>query len=78
MEVTKYLKQGPNKVYIMAKKNLSGGRKSSSPQHYFRLIIGEGAPSQGQNVFIDRELLSYKRTAAETEDKNELFNVNAK
>lgn len=78
MEISKYLKGGPNKVYVMAKKNLAGGRRSSSPQHYFRIILGEGSAADGRNVFIDREVLSYKRTAAETQNFNDLFNVNAR
>ena len=78
MNITKYLQSGPNKIYIMAKKNLTGGRRSSSPQHYFRLIMGEGTTSEGQNVFIDREVLSYKRTAADSRNFNDLFNVNAR
>jgi hypothetical protein len=77
MEITRFLVRGPNKVYILAKKNLEGGRRSQSTQHYSRIILGEGAAADGQNVFIDKQILDYKRTAAEMQDFQDVFNVTA-
>jgi hypothetical protein len=77
MDISKYLVKGPNRVYLLCKKNLEGGRRSQSPQHYTRVIIGEGSTADGQNVFIDKQVLDYKRTAAEIQDFQDLLSVNA-
>ena len=74
MELTKYLVTGPNKVNFVAKKDLSSARRSSSPQHYFRIVVGEG-DSGGRNVMITRKVVDYKRTALETKDYAEEFPV---
>ena len=68
VELTKFLKVGPNKVTFVAKKKIgSAGRKSSSPKHYFRLVIGEGHLG-GRNVVITKKLIDYRRTALEAKD----------
>lgn len=75
MEITSHLRQGPNKVQFVAKKNLGDGpRRSTSPQHYARVIIGEG-DSGGRNVMLTKKAIDYKRTALETEDRVDEFTV---
>jgi len=77
MEMTKYLQAGPNKLRFIAKKRRDpAGRRSSSPQHYFRVVIGEG-DSSGRNVMITKKYVDYKRTALETEDFNDEIVLNA-
>jgi hypothetical protein len=77
MDITKLLQPGPNKVLIAATKHLEEGRKSVSPAAFIKVIVGEGQAGGG-NVMIDAPLLEYKRTAAETDNINEEFTVNAK
>ncbi len=75
MEISKYLQAGPNKIQLISKKMMdSRGRRSSSPQHYFRLIIGQGE-SGGRNVMMTKVLVDYKRTAYETQDFTNDFTV---
>jgi len=71
-EVTKYVKTGNNVVHFTATKNMGATRKSHSPQHYFKVIVGEGNVG-GDNVMIDNPLLEYKRTAAESRTFNDDF-----
>jgi len=66
-EITKYLNPGPNKVLLAAHKNIVGARKSYSPEHFFRVTIGEGDVG-GDQVMIDNPIVEFKRTAAETDD----------
>jgi len=73
-ELTKYLKTGPNKIMLVAKKSMKDSRLSSSPQHYFRIVIGEGE-SGGRNVVIKRKLIEYKRTALETRDYRNEYSI---
>ena len=71
MEITKYLVVGPNKLRFLAKKRHEpAGRRSTSPQHYFRMVLGEG-DSSGRNVMITKKAIDYKRTALETQDFND-------
>jgi hypothetical protein len=72
MEITKHLRAGKNKVHLVAKKSIGSARRSSSPNHTFRIIIGEGN-SGGRNVMISKKLVDYKRTAMETEDFRDEF-----
>lgn len=66
-DITRFLRPGDNKVLIMAKKNMAKGLKSRSPEHFFRLVIGQGAEG-GNNVMIERTLVDFKVTAAQMED----------
>ncbi|OGQ90530.1 MAG: hypothetical protein A2289_08425 [Deltaproteobacteria bacterium RIFOXYA12_FULL_58_15] len=77
MEVSKYLQAGKNKIHFVAKKDLGTARRSTSPQHYFRIIIGEGNEG-GRNVMISRKLVEYKRTAMETQNSQDEFVLEAK
>ncbi len=72
LELTSYLRTGKNKVHFVAKKNVGSARRSASPQHYFRIIVGEGNTG-GRNVMINRKLIDYKRTALETKDFQDEF-----
>lgn len=72
LEITKFLQPGQNKLTFLAKKNLGTARRSSSPQHYFRVVVGEGE-SGGRNVMITKKLIDYKRTALETKDFKDDF-----
>ncbi|HEX5751529.1 MAG TPA: hypothetical protein VFZ09_35230 [Archangium sp.] len=73
-EITHLLQPGKNTVLMMAHKVASGSRRSESPQHVFKVIIGEGNEGGG-NVMIDNPLIRYQRTAAETEDQSEEFTL---
>ena len=76
VEITKYLRSGPNKLLFMAKKDVGSTRRSASPQHYFRVIIGEGAAG-GRDVMINKKEIDYKRTAFEMQDFNDEFTLMA-
>ena len=68
VELTKFLRVGPNKVTFVAKKKLgSAGRKSASPKHYFRLLVGEGHLG-GRSVVVTKKWIDYRRTALEMGD----------
>jgi hypothetical protein len=77
MEITKLLQPGQNKLLFAARKHLEAGRRSSSAQAALRLIVGEGEAGNGK-VMIDNPLLECKRTAAETDNVNEEFTVQAR
>jgi hypothetical protein len=77
MDITKMLQPGQNKVLIAATKHLETGRKSTSANAFVKVIVGEGQ-SGGGNVMIDAPLVEYKRTAAETDNINEEFTVQAR
>ena len=77
LDITKLLKPGQNKLIFGATKKLEGGRKSSSPSAFIKAIVGEGEAG-GQNVMIDTVLVEVKRTAAELDNRNEEFTVNAR
>ena len=74
MEISKFLVPGPNKVSFVAKKAAGEARRSASPQHYFRIIVGEGN-SGGRNVMITKKAVDYKRTALETKDFQDDFTL---
>lgn len=74
MEITKHFVTGQNTVHLVAKKNLGNARRSQSPHHYFRVVIGEGNKG-GRNVMINRKLIDYKRTALETKDFKDQYKV---
>ena len=77
MEITKLLQPGTNKLLFAATKHLETGRKSASPSAFLKVIIGEGESGAG-NVMIDNPLLECKRTAAETDNVNEEFTIQAR
>ncbi|OJT26484.1 hypothetical protein BO221_00070 [Archangium sp. Cb G35] len=73
-EITRELQPGKNTLLMIARKVAAGSRRSESPQHVFKVIIGEGNEGGG-NVMIDNPLIRYQRTAAETEDLSEEFTL---
>lgn len=73
-EVTRYLQPGKNTVLFSAHKVVVGTPKSYSPQHYFKVIIGEGNVG-GANVMIDNPIIRFQRTAADTKDVSEEFTL---
>lgn len=77
LEVTKYLQPGQNKVLFAAVKRLDGGRKSTSPAAFLKMTVGEGEAG-GNTVLIDNPLVECKRTAAETDNVNEEFTLQAR
>ena len=76
-EVTRHLNPGKNTITFVAKKRPGKERKSFSPQHFFRVIIGEGAAG-GDKVMIDEALITYQKTAADTEDATQEYTLNAR
>ena len=53
---------------------LGHARRSASPQHYVKIIIGEGNMG-GNNVMIDNPVLEYKRDASEMQSFSDDFTV---
>lgn len=76
MEITKYLRPGPNKVTLSATKHISGERLSSGKDVQLKVVIGEGNVG-GDHVMIDVPLLEAVWTAAETADRTQEFVVEA-
>ena len=62
---------------FIAKKAAPEGRKSQSPSHFFRIIIGEGTMS-GDHVMIDNPVVRFERTAANTDDISKEFTLTAR
>jgi len=71
LDVSKYVAVGANKVLFTAHKS-AGERKSFSPEHTFTVLVGEGSASADQ-VVIDNPLLTFKRSAADTDDVTQEF-----
>lgn len=69
LDVTKHLRLGTNQVIIQAKKRYAdpNSPKSMSRGHVFRVIIGEGNTTSDQ-VTIEKQLVTFVRTAADTAD----------
>jgi len=66
LELTKNLKQGEAKIRFIARKNIQGERRSQSPNHFFRVVIGVGEMA-GREVMMTKKLIDFKVTAMETE-----------
>lgn len=77
MEITRYLRPGPNKVTLVATKHVSGERLSYAREVQLKVVIGEGDVG-GDHVMIDRPLVETARSAAEIEDRTEEFVVEAR
>ena len=73
-DITRFLQPGENRILLVARKNITGGRKSHSPGHYFRVIVGQGNEG-GNNVMIERALVDFKRTAADMDDVSKEFRI---
>jgi len=77
LDITDKLRPGPNVLHFAASKNLEGGRKSYSKQAQLQVIVGAGNQG-GRKVMIDQPLINYIRTAFETENFNDEFNISVK
>ena len=77
LEVTKYFAGGTNQVMMIAKKRIEGERKSTAPQHYSRVIIGEGEMAK-DTIVIEKQLLDYKRNASEMGSYADTFPIEVK
>lgn len=73
-DITRWLSPGQNKILLVATKQMSSGRTSRSPAHYFRVVVGEGNEG-GNNVMIERTLVDFKVTAEDTQDVSREFVV---
>ncbi len=76
-EITKHLVPGRNTVLLTAQKVAVGPRKSLSPEHVFRVIIGEGNVG-GDNVMIDNPIVRFERKASEANNVSQEFTVVAR
>ncbi|AKF81279.1 hypothetical protein MFUL124B02_19180 [Myxococcus fulvus 124B02] len=73
-DITQHLKPGANQVMLMARKISTGSKRSDSPKHVFRVIIGEGNEGGG-NVMIDNPLIRFQTSAAESKDITQEFTL---
>lgn len=69
IEVTKELKPGRNSVLFRAKKRpeITGRHRSVSKAELFKVLIGEGT-ARNEQVVIEKQLITFTRSAAETND----------
>ena len=75
VDITRHLLPGANNVTLIARKGVSGGtRRSNSPDHVFRVIIGEGNEGGG-NVMIDNPLIRFQKTAADAQDATQEYTL---
>ncbi|HET9449368.1 MAG TPA: hypothetical protein VFO83_00715 [Aggregicoccus sp.] len=73
-ELTPHLRPGKNTVLLSARKTAGASRKSLSPAHQFRVIIGEGTAEEGR-VVLEKPLVRFQRSAAEAHDVSEEFSI---
>lgn len=74
LELTKFLVQGDAKIRFIARKNVKGERRSQSPNHFFRVVVGIGEMA-GREVMMTRKLIDFKVTAMQTETLSKEFPV---
>jgi hypothetical protein len=77
MEITKYLRPGPNKITLAATKRIAGDRLAFTRDVALRIVVGEGNVG-GDHVMIDVPLAEMARTAAEIDDRTEEFVIEAR
>lgn len=77
IEVTKYFRPGQNRVFLAAKKAIVGDRRYYTRDVWIRVVIGEGNVG-GDHVMIDAPLVVMTRTAADLDDRNEEYVVEAR
>ena len=73
-EVTKQLAPGKNTLLLTAHKVAGAARKSFSPEHVFRVIVGEGNVG-GDNVMIDTPAVRFEVNASQATDVSQEFTV---
>ena len=77
-EVTQHLSPGKNDVLLVASKlSPNGTRKSTSAEHVFRVILGEGSVASDR-VTIDLPLVRYERSAANIDSETKQFTINVR
>lgn len=76
-DLTRRLRPGPNEIHLVARKVTTGGRRSTSASHWFRVIIGEGH-AQGDTAVIDTPLVRFQRGADESRTVEQTFSVFAR
>jgi hypothetical protein len=77
IEVTKYFRPGQNRVFLAAKKAIAGDRRYYTRDVWMKVVIGEGNVG-GDHVMIDAPLVVMTRTAADMDDRNEEYVVEAR
>ncbi len=77
MEITKYLRPGPNKLTLAATKRIQGERLAYGSDVQLKVVVGEGNVGGG-HVMIDVPLVETQLTAAEMDDKTMEFVVEAR
>lgn len=77
IEVTKYFRPGQNRVFLAAKKAIVGDRRYYTRDVWMKVVIGEGNVG-GDHVMIDAPLVVMTRTAADMDDRNEEYVVDAR
>ncbi|HSM92504.1 MAG TPA: hypothetical protein VLT47_06405 [Anaeromyxobacteraceae bacterium] len=77
IEVTKYFRPGQNRVFLAAKKTIAGDRRYYTRDVWMKVVIGEGNVG-GDHVMIDAPLVVMTRTAADLDDRNEEYVVEAR
>lgn len=77
MEITKYLRPGPNKITLAATKRIVGERLAATSDAKLTVVVGEGNVG-GDHVMIDVPLVEVVRTAAEMDDRSEEFVIEAR
>jgi hypothetical protein len=65
VEVTKYLQVGRNTVHLQAARVMPLGPRSSSPQAFVEVVVGEGNHSGGA-LLVNNPIVRYRKTAAES------------
>jgi hypothetical protein len=73
-EITQYFHPGQNRLLFVAKKSLGAGRKSTTPAATYAVTLGEG-DANGDKVVIDNPLVTYKRSADQTDDASQEYTV---
>lgn len=72
-DISKFVVMGKNTVLFSAHKRIAGAaRKSMSPSHQLKLLVGEGNVG-GNKVMVDTQLVKFQRTAADVDDVSQEF-----
>jgi hypothetical protein len=77
LEITKYLRPGPNKITLAATKRIAGARLAYTRDVALKVVVGEGNVG-GDHVMIDVPLVETARNAVEMDDRTEEFVIDAR
>lgn len=77
LDITDKLKAGSNTVTVKARKNMLPSRQSAASADAITLLIGRGT-SAGNQLTIERQFVSYKVDASQTDDKSQDFTFEVK